>query len=89
MIQFALVIIVYYLLMNNFFDRSVRPIGKKLQKNIIPFPKTAVEYYVLLASALYPMLAFIRARESGWSPVESRGATGAIMGIMIGMIVDV
>lgn len=89
MIQFVLAIAAYFLIMNHFFDKSVAPVGKKLQKNLIPFPKRAVDYYVLLASGLYPMMAFIRARESGWAPIESRGATAAMMGILIGMIVDV
>ena len=39
MIQFVLAVAGYLLLVRAFFDRGVAPVGKRLQKNIIPLPK--------------------------------------------------
>lgn len=89
MIQFSLVIIIYYLLVTQFFDKSVRPIGKKLQRDIITLPKDAIGVWVLVAGSLFPMLSVVKARESDWDPKESLGAMASFLGVVLGMIVNV
>lgn len=89
MIQFVLVVAGYLFLVNKFFDRSVAPIGKRLQRNIIPVPKKSIEAIILFASMLYPMSAFLKARQSDWQPYESRGAMAVVAGVVIGMISSV
>lgn len=85
MIQFVLAVVGYLLLVNAFFDRGVAPIGKRLQKNIIPLPKKSIEGVVLFAFMIYPMSAFVKARQSNWKPYESRGAMAVIAGVCLGM----
>lgn len=86
MIQFVLAVAGYLFFISKFFDRSVAPIGKRLQRNIIPVPKKSIEAVVLFASMIYPMSAFLKARQSDWKPYESRGAMAVIAGVVIGMI---
>lgn len=89
MIQFILAVAVYLFLMSTLFDRGVAPIGKRLQKNIVPLPKKSIDAICLFASMLYPMLAFVKARESDWSLSESKGAMAVVAGVCLGMISSV
>lgn len=89
MIQFVLAVAGYLFLVNTFFDRGVAPIGKRLQKNIVPLPKKSIDAVVLFASMLYPMMAFVKARQSDWSLGESRGAMAVVAGVCLGMITTV
>jgi hypothetical protein len=89
MIQFILAVGVYLLLMSTLFDRGVAPIGKRLQKNIVPLPKKSIDAVCLFASMLYPMLAFVKARESDWTLSESKGALAVVAGVCLGMISSV
>lgn len=89
MIQFFLAVVGYLLLVNTFFDRGVAPIGKRLQKNIVPLPKKSIDAVCLFASMLYPMLAFVKARESDWSLSDSKGALAVVAGVCLGMVSSV
>jgi len=89
MIQFVLAVVGYLLLIGTFFDRGVAPIGKRLQKNIVPLPKKSIDAVCLFASMLYPMLAFVKARESDWNLSESKGALAVVAGVCLGMISSV
>lgn len=89
MIYFALAIAAYCLLVHTFFDKSVRPIGKKLGADFIPFPQDAVKAWILVATALYSTSSFVKARKSDWELEESMGALSVIMGIMLGFVVRV
>lgn len=89
MIQFSLAIIVYFLLVNNFFDRTIRPIGKKLQRDIIYLPKDAIKIWLLVAAVLFPMSAFNRARESDWDFTTSLPALANLLGVILGMVTNV
>lgn len=89
MIQFALAIIVYFLFVNNFFDRSVRPVGKKLQLDLIPLPKSLITAWLVIAAVLFPMSAITRARESDWEIHSSLTALANILGIILGMVVQI
>lgn len=89
MIQFVLAVAGYLLLVRAFFDRGVAPIGKRLQKNIVPLPKDSIDAICLFASMLYPMLAFVKARQSDWSLAESKGALAVVAGVCLGMISSV
>ncbi len=89
MLQFALVIVVYFLLLARFFERSVRPVTRKLQVDLIPFPRDLVQAWVLVAGALFPMMSIVRARESDWDPKESLGAMATFLGVALGMCVNV
>ncbi len=89
MISFVLIIGVYFLLMNKFFHRSVGPVGKSIQKNYIQFPKEAVGIWVLVSSVLFPMLSVIKAREADWDPSQSLSAMASVLGVILGMLVDV
>jgi len=71
MIKFILVIIIYYFFVNHFFDRSVRPMGRKIQRRLIPLPKELINTWILVAGTLFPMMSIVRARESDWDPKES------------------
>lgn len=86
MIQFLLAVAGCLFILLTFFDRGVAPIGKRLQKNIVPLPKKSIDAVVLFASMLYPMLAFVKARQSDWSLDESKGAMAVIAGVCLGMI---
>lgn len=88
MIQFALVIIVYFLLVNNFFDKSIRPMGQKLQRDMIYLPKDLVKIWLLIAAVLFPMGAFNRARESDWEFRSSLPALANLLGVILGMITN-
>lgn len=89
MIQFILVIAGYLFLVRTFFDRGVAPIGKRLQKNIVPIPKKSIEMVILFASMLYPMMAFVKARQSDWSLRDSTSAMAVVAGVILGMISSV
>lgn len=89
MIQFALAIIVYFLLVNNFFDTTIRPVGKKLQRDIIYLPKNVIKIWLLVAAVLFPMSAFNRARESDWDLTTSLPALANILGVILGMVTNV
>lgn len=89
MYQFFLAVAGYLFLVTTFFDRGVAPIGKRLQKNIVPLPKKSIDAVVLFASMLYPMMAFVKARESDWSLSESKGAMAVVAGVCLGMISSV
>jgi heme/copper-type cytochrome/quinol oxidase subunit 3 len=88
-VQFALVFAVYYLVVTQFFDKTIRPVGKKLQRDLIPLPKDVIDIWVLVAGSLFPMLSVVRARESDWDPKASRGAMASFLGVALGMIVNV
>ena len=85
MLYFALVIVVYWLLVYKFFDGSVAPLGKKIGKDFIPFPKRAVKLWILVATALFSTTAFMTARESDWKLDESMGALSVLLGIFLGL----
>ncbi|CAN0493176.1 unnamed protein product [Ectocarpus sp. 8 AP-2014] len=89
MIQFVLAVVGYLLLVRAFFDRGVAPVGKRLQKNIIPLPKNSIDAVCLFASMLYPMMAFVQARKSDWSLGESKGAMAVVAGVCLGMVSSV
>jgi len=57
MIKFILVIIIYYFFVNHFFDRSVRPMGRKIQRRLIPLPKELINTWILVAGTLFPMMS--------------------------------
>lgn len=79
----------YYFLVTHFFENSVKPVGKKLQKDLIPLPKDAIKIWVLVAGSLFPMMSIVRARESDWDPKESLAAMASFLGVFLGMIVNV
>lgn len=89
MYQFFLAVAGYLFLVKTFFDRGVAPIGKRLQKNIVPLPKKSIDAVVMFASMLYPMMAFVKARESDWNLSESKGAMAVVAGVCLGMISSV
>ena len=89
MIQFALVVIVYFLLVNNFFDRTIRPVGRTLQKDMIYLPKDLINVWLLVAAVLFPMGAFNRARESDWEFQTSLPAMANLLGVILGMITNI
>lgn len=89
MIQFALAIIVYFLLVNNFFDGTIKPVGKKLQRDLIYLPKDIIKVWLLVAAVLFPMSAFNRARESDWDFRTSLPALANLLGVVLGMITNV
>lgn len=89
MIQFVLAIFVYFVVMNQYFDKSVRPIGRKLQKDLIPLPRNVVSMWILVAGCLFPMSSFIKARESDWETKESLAAMSVILGVVLGLLVDI
>ncbi|CAM9101561.1 unnamed protein product [Ectocarpus sp. 12 AP-2014] len=89
MYQFVLAVVGYLLLVRTFFDRGMAPIGKRLQKNIVPLPKDSIDAVCLFASAMYPMLAFVKARQSDWDLGESKGAIAVVAGVLLGMISSV
>ncbi len=89
MLYFALAILAYCIIVHKFFDHSVRPIGKKLGHDFIPFPKQAVKAWILVATALYSTSSFMAARKSDWQLDESLGALSVIMGIMLGLTVRI
>ena len=65
------------------------PVGKSIQKNYIQFPKEAVGIWVLVSSVLFPMLSVIKAREADWDPSQSLSAMASVLGVVLGMLVDV
>lgn len=89
MIRFALAVAGYLLLVRSFFDQGVAPVGKRLQRSIIPLPKNAIDAVVLFASMIYPMNAFVKARQSDWGLSESKGAMAVVAGVFLGMISNV
>ncbi|CAM9214418.1 unnamed protein product [Ectocarpus sp. 4 AP-2014] len=89
MIQFALAFAGHLFSVNTYFDRGVAPSGKRLQKNIVPLPKKSIDAVVLFASMLYPMMAFVKARQSDWSLGEPRGAMAVVAGVCLGIISSV
>lgn len=89
MIQFALAVAGYLFLVRTFFDRGVAPIGKRLQRNIVPLPTSAIDSIVLFSSGIYPMMAFVKARKSDWSFGDSKGAMAVVAGVVLGMISSV
>lgn len=89
MLYFTLAIALYCALMHKYFDKSVRPLGKKLARDFIPFPEEAVRAWILVATALYSTSAFMKARRSDWQLQESMGALSVIMGIILGLTVRV
>lgn len=89
MIQFTLVIIVYFLLVNNFFDRTIRPVSKKLQRDLIYLPKDVIKIWLLVAAILFPMGAFNRARESDWEFHASLPALANLLGVILGMVTNI
>lgn len=89
MIRFILAVAGYLILVSTIFDKGVVPIGKRIQRNIVPLPKKSIDAVVLFASMLYPMLAFVKARESDWNLSDSKGAMAVIAGVCLGMIASV
>ncbi|CAM9707745.1 unnamed protein product [Ectocarpus sp. 6 AP-2014] len=89
MLYFALVIVIYWLLVYRFFDQSVAPLGKKIGTDFIPFPKRAVKAWIAVATALFSTTAFMNARESNWKLQESMGALSVLLGIFLGLIAKV
>lgn len=89
MIQFGLAIVVYFLLVNTFFDRTIKPVGKKLQRDLIYLPKDIIKIWLLVAAVLFPMSAFNRARESDWDFRTSLPALANLLGVVLGMITNV
>lgn len=89
MMKFALAVAGYLFLVRSFFHRGVAPVGKRLQRNIIPIPTNAIDAVVLFASMIYPMNAFVTARKSDWGLSESKGAMAVVAGVFLGMISNV
>lgn len=89
MIHFVIAVALYFLFVNKFFDKSVAPIGKKLQKDIIPFPRDAISIYALLSSCIFPMLAIVKARDGNWETSESLGFSAVVLGVVLGMTVNI
>lgn len=89
MIQLPVVIIAYFTLVYLVFDKSIAPVGKKLQRGYVHSPKQLVNMWVLVAGAIFPMSSFIRARKSDWEMTESFAAMSVILGVILGMTVDV
>lgn len=89
MIAFPMIIGLYFLIVNHFFNQSFGPLGKRIQKNYVQFPKEAVGTWVLVSSVLFPMLAVIKAREGNWEPKVSQSAMAPLLGLVLGMLVDV
>ncbi len=88
MIQFTLVVILYFLLVTKYFDRTIRPVCKNLQKDIIYLPKDLIKVWLLVAAVLFPMGAFNRARQSDWDFQTSLPALANLLGVMMGMITN-
>ena len=88
MIQFVIIFVLYFALMKMIFSSKIAPIGKKIEKRMIPFPSKFVTWWILVANALFPLSSIIRARKSGWSMEESMTAMSTFLGIFLGMIVD-
>ncbi|CAM9090774.1 unnamed protein product [Ectocarpus sp. 12 AP-2014] len=89
MFRFALAVVGYLLLVRSFFDQGVAPVGKRLQRNMIPLPKNTIDAVVLFASMIYPMNAFVTARKSDWGLSDSKGAMAVVAGVVLGMISNV
>lgn len=90
MLYFALAIAVYCLLMHNFFDKSVAPLGKRMGHGVmIPFPAEAVRPWIFVATSPYSTSSFMAARKSDWKLEESMGALRVILGITLGMLAKI
>lgn len=89
MIQLPVVIIAYFTLVYLVFDKSIAPVGKKLQRGYVHSPKQLVNMWVLVAGCLFPALSFVKARKSDWERSESLGAMSVILGLILGMTIDV
>ncbi len=89
MILFAVAVLGYLALVHMFYDRGMAPVGKRLQRSIVPLPKKAIDGIVLFASMLYPMMAFVKARQSDWSLDGAKGALAVVAGVVLGMISSV
>jgi hypothetical protein len=89
MISFIVIIGIYLQLVHKFFNRSVGPMCKRMQLNLIQFPKEYVGIWILVSGVLFPMTSVIKARESNWDQTSSLSAMAPILGLILGMIVDV
>lgn len=88
-LYFWMVIVLYWLLVFKYFDKSLAPLGKKLGGDFIPFPKEAARAWVLVATALFSTSSFMAARKSNWKLDESLGALSVILGILLGLTAKV
>ena len=89
MIHLPIFVAVYFALMYFIFDNSIAPVGKKLQRGFIKSPKMLIEIWVLVAGALFPMASFVKARSSDWELSKSLSAMSVLLGVILGMSVEI
>ena len=89
MIVFILTIVLFFSVVVNGFDSSVKPVLNKMTKDVIHLPTNLISSWIIVTQVLFPMNSIIAARKAGFSLKESLPVCAILLGVILGMISDI
>lgn len=89
MYSFLLSFVLFYTIVVNRFDSSIRPTLTKISANTIPLPSKLIQGWLLITSSLFPLNAVLSARKNNFELDESLPFMALIFGVILGMVAEV
>ena len=89
MIAFVLVFVIFYAIVLLEYDKYIGPTLRQISTNKVTLPTQLIEAWLLVTASLFPLNSVIKARKSGFDLRQSLSFIALILGIILGMIVDV
>lgn len=88
MYAFILTIILFFSLVVNGFDSSIKPALTKISTNGIIIPAKLITFWLIVTQVLFPMNSVLAARKSDFALVESLPFMATILGIILGLVAE-
>ncbi|AAR26863.1 FirrV-1-A39 [Feldmannia irregularis virus a] len=89
MFTFIVFFIMFYVITILEFDAYLKPALSKMSSNTVKYPSKLIEGWLLVTASLFPLNSVLMARRSGFQLKQSMSFLALILGVILGMIVDV
>ena len=86
MYAFILTIVLFFAIVVNGFDSSLKPMISKMTTSSIHLPSNLITSWIIVTQVLFPLNSVIAARKSGFALIESLPVFSVLLGVILGMI---
>ena len=86
MYAFILTIVLFFSVVVNGFDSSIKPVMTKMTKSAIHVPTSLISSWLVVTQVLFPMNSIIAARKADFALKESLPVLAVLLGVILGMV---